>query len=123
MARHLSAAEAERALNAGRSIEQWLGARVEGADRVLKWVQLTVEKDGGGYSVTVFEVLDDGGPEFLDVYEFSPLDADQPYGVTTTLKDARGALEFAIGAGADPCRFVNAGIVQDEYADYLSSRS
>lgn len=122
MARHLSASEAERVLNAGRSIEQWLGARVEGADRVLKWLLLAVENDGG-YSVTVFEVLDNGGPEFLDVYEFSPLDVDQPYGVTTTFKDARGALAFAIGAGADPGRFVNAGIVQDEYADYLSSRT
>jgi hypothetical protein len=121
MRRHLSAAEVERMLTYGRSVEQWLGAHAAAGERIVRWVRLDAERSGV-YSVTLFEVFDDGGPDFIDLYEFSPADADRPDGATRAFSEARAALELARTLGADLDRFVNAGVVQDEYANYVANR-
>jgi len=59
------------------------------------------------------EVLDDGGPGFYDVYEFTPYDANAEFGVEFTFDSPEEALDYAVrNLGADPGRFVGDGGVQ-----------
>jgi hypothetical protein len=121
--RNLTPSGLERARAAGRTVEQWLGARRREDDfRVIKW--LSIERDRDGSTVLrVREVLDDGGPDFQDVYEFTPYDAEAEFGTTQTFGTPEGALEYAISKlGADVNRFTGEGMVQVEYADYLKTR-
>jgi len=72
-------------------------------------------------SVTCFEVLDEGSENFLDVYEFTPLDPDLPYGQTEKFETADAALAYAESKfGASLEKYVNSGVIQDEYRDSLS---
>ena len=119
--RYLTPDALERALSAGHDIEQWLGARIEGPWRILKWLSIEHGRDGTA-TLRISEVLDDGRPDFIDIYEFTPYDAEAEDGVTYQLHDARSALECAISQhGASLDRFVNQGLVQLEYADYLKA--
>jgi hypothetical protein len=96
--------------------------RVEEDTRVLKW--LSIEKDIGQFVVRVMEVWDEGGPDFLDVYEFTGCDPENPEGVEHVFRSADEALEFATAElGADLDHFVNEGVVQFEYQDSLSDTS
>lgn len=56
------------------------------------------------------------------VYEFSALDPDRSYGQVDSFRTVDDAFQFACEqTGADPRKFVNAGVVQDEYRDaYLT---
>jgi len=66
------------------------------------------------------EAFDQGSKVYLDIYTFDTPSGeyDEPTKSVTTenLKTAASALEI------DDFNFVNQGLVQDEYADYLSSR-
>jgi len=66
MNRYLSQYALELALANGWTVEQWLGVRTEGALRVLKWISIERELDGRSI-VRLVEVIDIGGPEFIDV--------------------------------------------------------
>jgi hypothetical protein len=120
--RYLTPSGLERSLAAGRTVEQWLGVRREGDFCVLKW--LSIERDcEGSVTLRVREVLDDGHPGFLDVYEFTPYDAEAEFGTEHTFPTAQDALEYATSSlGADANRFTGEGMVQLEYADYLKTR-
>lgn len=66
-----------------------------------------------------------GGDGFLDVYEFPPVDEDEYIGegiVLGTFPKAPAALAAAHQNGARMTRWVNGGMVQDEYADLWSAR-
>src|SRR5215468_8290149 len=77
--RYLSRDGLDRALSAGRTVEQWLGVRFEEDNRVLKW--LSIEKNKvGQFVVCLCEVWDAGGPDSIDVYEFTGCDPDNPEG-------------------------------------------
>jgi hypothetical protein len=77
----------------------------------------------GPPTLWVCEVLDDGHPGFLDVYEFTPYDVEAEFGTTQTFAAPDEALEYATSSlGADPNRFTGEGMVQMEYADYLKTR-
>lgn len=120
--RYLTRNGLERALAAGRNVEQWLGERREGDGRVLQWLSIEHGKDGR-VVVRVCEVWDNGGPEFLDVYEFTSYDAEHEFGVEHPFEDAESALRFATSTlGADLDHFVNEGIIQFEYQDSLARR-
>lgn len=109
-------------LRAGRSLEQWLGTRIVESEVVIHWLQLNREPDGQ-YSITRFEVYDEGNEELHDVHEFSPVGVDEPYGATTLFESPEETLAAAQDRfGAKPDRFVSKGIVQDEYADYVLRR-
>ncbi len=121
--RYLTQNGLERALTQGRSVEQWLGVRREGHFRVLKWLSIERHRDDG-VVLRVREVLDDGNPDFLDVYEFTPYDAEAEFGVESTFATPQEAVQYALDrVGANPDRFVGQGMIQDEYADYLKTRS
>jgi hypothetical protein len=119
--KYLTESNLDQALSSGRPVEQWLGASKQGEDKIIKWVRIDREPTGE-YSVTLFEANDEGDDSHLDVYEFSPVDAELPYGLIKSFPDQNAALAYAmdeLGANAD--HFVNAGLVQEEYHSFLRS--
>lgn len=117
--RHLTLAEAERALDAGRTVEQWLGATTSDLGPVISFVTCSKSRDGT-FSVALHRSKDSGSDQFLDVYAFESIDLDHERGARCA--SAGAALEYAVKEfGASRERFVNAGVVQDEYADYRTS--
>lgn len=121
--RHLTTAAAVAALRRGASIEQFLGGAPVGAQRVVRWLTI-VRLDQAHYQLRLHEVEDIGNPEFLDVTEFPPVAEDEYIGegrVLAVQASPEEALAFAEArAGTTPDRWVNAGMVCDEYGDYLS---
>jgi len=122
MERYLTRNALERSLEQGRTVEQWLGVRTENDHRILKW--LSIERDRAGHTILrISEVLDEGGPGLYDVYEFTPYDSNAEFGVELSFDSPEQALDHAIrNLGADPQKFVDDGVVQLEYKDYLSKR-
>lgn len=121
MTRHLTVTDAWAALRRGAAIEQLLGTRIDESDRVLSWIEIDVDREGR-YVVCVFQVFDDAVEGFSDVHEFEPFDPDQPCGVCREFDAIEEAMEYAVSRGASPRRFVNAGLIAEEYRDLGSSR-
>lgn len=85
--RHLTHEQALNAVTAGRTIEQWLGFVESSEGRFLRWLSVARVADGG-VRATLFESFDVGTPDLVDVYEFPPVDPDEPFGVTYSFDDA-----------------------------------
>jgi hypothetical protein len=117
--RYLSKSEAVRLANANRAIEQFLSPKEEAGVRVLSWVCIEKEREGG-FLVSRFDVFDEGNLEHLDLYSFSFVDPDSPCEEVRGLETASSAVDVAVARfGANADKFVNAGVIQDEYADFL----
>jgi len=85
----------------------------------VRWVSL-LQADSE-IRATVFEVVAHKDPEWLDVYEFEPAPGTDPDGVVEqrTFSAPIEAIAYLRKAwGVESSRFVNAGVVQDEYSDY-----
>ncbi|GAA2097429.1 hypothetical protein GCM10009801_67750 [Streptomyces albiaxialis] len=127
--RHLTPAFALGALRRGRQVEQFLGVIEGDADRYgcqgLRWIALSPGRTG--IAVTVCDVEDVGSGAFLDITEFPPLDPDEdePWGRRFALVDTpEEALRVAErDLAADPGRWVNQGVVCDEYRDFRAAFS
>ena len=105
----------------GKSVEQWLTYEKESDYTILKWVRIDKEKSLK-YSVSYFESFDEGNEGFLDIYEFSLLDPDEPFGVISVFESVEDALSFAeTKHSVSIDRFVPAGGIQDEYQNYLNT--
>src|SRR5215204_2918136 len=109
---HISAA-----LSAGRCVEQFLPPRSEEELTILRWLNLS--RKGEAYVITLREVFNDGGPDYLDVYSFGEASPDEdPAQHSFSTLDA--ALVFAASTyGAPRHNYVSQGRIQDEYAAYL----
>ncbi|MFD8754596.1 hypothetical protein ACFV0O_26950 [Kitasatospora sp. NPDC059577] len=121
--RHLAPALALGALRRGRQIEQFLGAIESDSGPGLRWIALS--PGSTGITVYLSEVEDVGTDTFLDITEFPPLDPeDETWGreiaVLPTPEDALQLAERDLAA--DPERWVNQGIVCDEYQDFRTVR-
>ncbi|MFI9366962.1 hypothetical protein ACIG5E_38920 [Kitasatospora sp. NPDC053057] len=122
--RHLTPAFALAALQRGKQIEQFLGA-IEPDDRHgLRWVALSPSR--AGITIYLSEVEDVGTDTFLDITEFPPLDPDEEtrgreIAVLPTPEEALHLAERELAA--DPRRWVNQGIVCDEYQDFRTART
>ncbi len=117
--KYLLKEQAFQQLIAGRAIEQWLGHLNYEDYRIIKWLRIDREETSE-YSVTYFEVFDEGSNDFLDIYEFSPLDPDKYYGEISTFNTKEMALDYSINYyKADVEKFVGNGLIQDVYADFL----
>lgn len=117
MTRYLAENDAKSALRGGRAIEQLLEGRLEAGLQIVRFVTIAHEATGEN-SVTLHEVFNGGNFDVLDVYEFSPLDPDRSYGQVDSFRTVDDAFQFACEqTGADPRKFVNAGVVQDECRD------
>lgn len=115
--RYITKSGIERSLAAGEAVEQWLGTGQEGGRTTIRWMRIDRHRTGR-FSVSTFEVYDDGNENFIDIYEFSSTDPDAD-GNPTLFDDVEGALAFAAkNLHADIGRFVGAGLIQEEYADY-----
>lgn len=107
-------------LNLGKPVEQWLGISDEVEYTVLKWLRIDKERNNT-FTIAYFECLDDGNEEFADIYEFSTLDPDEPFGLLKEFDSVDDALTFSIDTyQASFIKFVSGGMIQDEYLGYLN---
>jgi hypothetical protein len=88
----------------------------------IRWVEVAPTRSG--YRVALHASADIGGEDFCDLVEFPPLDPedeDQEFGQEIAITaDALDALDVAESqAGAFRDRWVNQGIAQDEYLDFV----
>ena len=108
-------------LSLGKAVEQWLGYVQEDGYVILRWI--SIEKENSEYSVAYIESLDEGNEDFIDVYEFSTLDPDEPLGLINTFPTLKEAIDFSLNEyGADIDKFLNSGIIQEEYRSYLNGK-
>jgi len=106
-------------LSLGSPIEQWLSHYKEEDYTVIRWLRIDKEKDQN-YTLTYFECLDEGNENALDIYEFSMLNPDAPFGVLSQFDNIEDALSFSENSyGASIEKYVSAGMIQEEYHDYL----
>lgn len=119
--RHLTHAAALAALNRGAGIQQLLPVSDEDEDTV-RWVTARPDRTGQ-YLLTLHHVFDEGTEDFMDVAEFSPVDDEEYVGEgkqVAQAPSAEGLLEAARQVGARDGRWVNQGVIDDEYRDSRS---
>lgn len=115
--RYLLKTDIASTVSNGRSIEQLLPGLIDGAVNIVRFIRIDAERSGG-VSATLFEVIDEGNKNFLDVYEFSSVDPDNPYGIKRHFNSFQEAIDFVCeNYGASKDKFVNAGVIQSEYED------
>ncbi|WOX22809.1 hypothetical protein [Streptomyces solicathayae] len=121
--RHLTPAFALGALNRGKQIEQFLGSIESGSRHGLRWIALSPGRTGT--SVFLSDVEDAGTDTFLDITELRPMDPEEEtwgreIAVLPTPEEALYLAERDFAA--DPRRWVNQGLVCDEYYDFWTAR-
>jgi hypothetical protein len=111
------------ALSLGKPVEQWLKVNRDNAGyTIITWLRIDKEKNGT-FSVSYFEIFDEGDEGFLDIYEFSPLNPDEPFGVIENFPEYDQALSYSYKKhNAKLDKFVSAGVIQEEYKNYLKTR-
>lgn len=122
--RYLSKEEIRTRLNLGKTVEQWLQPefdKVEEMD-ILTWLEIEKEKSSD-FVLRICKVYDEGDGDTLDFYDFSSVDPDELYEEQffESLDDVYDYIskEFNIL----PNRFLNQGMCQDEYSNYLKNKS
>ncbi|WP_371235183.1 hypothetical protein [Streptomyces sp. MAD19A] len=110
------------ALRRGRSVQQFLGPCGSAARPGVRYVEVRVTK--GPFEVYLHVVEDVGSESFLDLIEFPPFDTGDEaseFGLLLGMADEPlAALQVAEQrVGAERGRWVNEGIVQDEYGDFV----
>ncbi len=112
------------ALRRGRLVEQFLGPVGTAELPGVRYVE--VRAAGTSYEVYVHAVLDVGHENLLDLGVFPPFEQDaedEELGrLLGTAEDPRDALVLAEErTGAVRGRWVNQGVVQDEYGDFIAA--
>ena len=119
--RYLTLSEAESAINRGKSVECFIGACDRDGARGIKW--FSARKNGNGINVSVYETADLGNEDYLDLYEFGPLnpelELDEPDEIISCADFASFAKEIESKFSGSSNKLINEFIIQDEYADYL----
>jgi hypothetical protein len=119
--RHLTESFADAALRRGAAIAQWIpDSEVVDGRATIAWLQASRRRDGK-YVLSRHHVFDDGSPSFVDVWEFSPVGERETHGVGVDLAAFDSGQDLLRAAaeewGADRQRWVNDGVIQDEYRD------
>jgi hypothetical protein len=117
--RHLTPAFALGALHRGKQIEQFLGEVHHNGRQGLRWIAIGPGRSG--IAIYLSEVEDAGTDTFFDITEFPPLDPDdEAWGKQiAAVSTPEEALDRACSEpGVNPERWVNQGIVCDEYRDF-----
>lgn len=86
----------------------------------FRWLRACRTDDG--FALRLMETLDEGSEDFLDLYEFNSADAsdeDNAGEVIGRSSSPSDLLRLAAGVGASDDRWVNAGLIQDEYLDLI----
>ncbi|TFF35043.1 hypothetical protein [Mucilaginibacter psychrotolerans] len=119
--RYLTSEQLSANLSLGKSVEQWLAPKEEDTYVVLRWLRIDKEKDLT-YTTCYIECFDEGDEQFADIYEFSPIDPDEPE-VLNNFASADEAILFVKDAyAASLDKFVNAGLIQDEYRNFIMKK-
>ena len=120
--RYLTLSEAESALNRGKSIECFLGYCERDGRRGIKW--LSASRRGESVRLAIFETADIGNEGFLDLYEFGPLnpalELDEPDEKRIFENFPSFISEVETMFPSSTTRFVNEGVIQDEYSDFIA---
>ena len=108
-------------LSLGKPVEQWLPPWQHDDYVVLRRVGIHKEKSTR-YTTSCVECFDDGDVNFIDIYEFSPLQPGEPE-VLTSFDSVDESLQFVIKTyDASAEKFMTAGMIQEGYKTYLASR-
>lgn len=123
MSRHIPPSAVEATVRRTGQVEQLLGLDVtEGGGRVVRWLSLSARR--GEFDLRLHEVEDVGSQDFLDVSSFPSVNPDDEYGegvvLLSGLDDIAAVLAGAATAGAATERWVNQGLIDDEYFDARS---
>jgi len=112
--RYLSIEEAESALKRGKNIELFIGGFNYKSKLCIRWLSLQYCTDG--VLAKLWESVDEGSVDYCDIYSFTPLSGewDTPFKLTVANNISAVMEKLAISE----LKFVNEGVVQDEYADY-----
>jgi hypothetical protein len=125
--RHLTGEQALAYLRLGKTLEQWLGTRPVGDDKALRWMSVQ-RQSPTGYLVTLFEG-EENERAVSSLYNIYSLELDQdgarqPVDATPKefiLPSEDAVVAFVEGSlGGSRERFVNEGLVQQEYLDTLA---
>ncbi len=117
--RYLTKTEISSAVRRGKQVDAFLGAGECGDVPTIRY--LTAQGTSGRIYAELWEVEDPRDPEFLDVYNFCPPngdDAPDRIFVFESVLDALVELDKIFPWVS--LRFVNQGVIDDEYAEYLA---
>ena len=121
--RHLTRSFAEGTLRRGCEVEQLVEAFEEDSRRGLRWASISPATRFHGFIVGlhIVEDLDDTYRLTVDehpsFHETDEKDFGQTIGETESAEEAIDLANRELGA--DPARWVDQGVLQDEYNDYL----
>ena len=99
-------------------MEQFLGLRADGSRSRVGWLEIRPVRDA--FEAHRFEVVDRGASDGLDVYAWVDGDAEQE---SSKFETPEEAIEFTMKHwGADLRKWVNQGVLQDEYREAILMR-
>jgi len=119
--RYLTTEEAESAIKRGGRIECFMGSF--GGDLAgLLWLSINAGDGDGQLTVECYVSADRGGEDFVDVYEFGPLDEtlemDEPDQILKFCDFDSLLVALAQQFPGSVAHLVNEGVIQDEYLDF-----
>lgn len=119
--RYLSINEAKNRLLNGKEVESFLGGyKHEGKD-AIRWLSFHVHIEQ--YHANLWEKLDQGNENFLDIHTFEGVDGDDEATelfFNDSFEELLEILELRFPKLSS--KLVNSGIVQDEYYNFKTSR-
>jgi hypothetical protein len=121
--RHLTRSSAEGTLRRNRDVEQLLEAFEQDGRRGLRWASISPPTRFHGLIVRLHTVEDLDETDRLTVDEYPSFHETDEEEFGQTIGEAESpeeAIDLAArDLGANPARWVNQGVLQDEYNDYV----
>nr|CAP48879.1 putative integron gene cassette protein [uncultured bacterium] len=115
--RNILAIDIPAILRRGKSVEQFIGRSPDFAGHI-RIIELRPSQES--IEVWVYDFEDIGTENFLDLYEFPFADQDRADNPAATFSNPESALSFAAESfAADSARWVNSGVSESEYLDYI----
>ena len=115
--RHLLPIDIPATFRRGTSVEQFLGRSPIDAGHIR---HIELRPSDGLIEIWVYDVEDIGSEDYLDIYDFPYLEPVGPETPVATFPDPQAAVAYANASLAtDPARWVNLGVAQSEYLDYI----
>ena len=119
MNKYLDLTTVQSYLNLGKTMEVFLG-RISEDKEVISYIDLK-RTESGEFEINHYELFDEGGLEFVDLYSFSSFDPDMGF-ETHTFDSIDLVIEFIHDISKlNEIKFLNAGLIQDEYKKLLIS--
>jgi hypothetical protein len=119
--KYLTAEQLQAALSSQKAIGQWLPSTLLKNYSILRWLRID-KINGPRYILQYIECFDEGNNNFIDVYDFSPINPDIPL-KQDSFRSIENALNFAEEKyNAALNRFLLGGLIQEEYRNYLNSK-